>query len=68
MIDEAWASERNEDAISLTHIKTAETAEIYLRDINNITEEILQDLFNDTLSDKDVMLAFRILFGYIRIR
>lgn len=68
MIDEAWVSERNEDVISLTHIKTSETAEIHLRDINNITEEILQDLFNDTLSDKDVMLAFRILFGYIRNR
>jgi hypothetical protein len=68
MINDAWTSERVEDSVSLTHNKTSETVMINMKDINNITEDILQNLFNDTLSDKDIMLVFRLLFSYVRNR
>ena len=68
MINDAWDSEINQNYINLTYRKTSETCMIPIDNINKITEETLQGLHFNMLSDKDVMLAFKIFFSYLRNR
>ncbi len=62
----AWAGEVSQGWLSLTYLKTSETIMINLNDVNNMTEEKLQGLYWDMLSDRDIMLAFKILFECLR--
>lgn len=68
MINDAWDSEINQNFVNLTYRKTSETCMIPIANINNMTEETLQGLHWNMLSDKDVMLAFKILFNCVRNR
>lgn len=68
MINDAWTSEINQGWINLTYLKTNSSVMINLKDMLKITEDILQGLYEDVLTDKDVMLAFRIFRNYARNR
>jgi len=68
MLNDAWESYINQGWINLTYIRTNSSIMINLKDMVNITEETLQVLYEDMLSDKDVMLAFRIFHNYARNR
>ena len=41
---------------------------VHLNDVDKMTEELLQVNFEDMLSDRDIMLAFKILFECVRNR
>ena len=62
----AWSGEVSQGWLNLTYLKTSETIMINLNDVNNMTEEKLQGLYWDMLSDRDIMLAFKILFECMR--
>ena len=68
MINDAWDSEIDKIFINLTYKKTSETCMIPISNINNMTEETLQGFYGDMLTDKDVIIAFKILFNYMRNR
>lgn len=61
-----WSGEVSQGWFTLTHLKTSESMTISVGNINNLTEEILQSKFNDMLSDRDIMLAFKVLFDCVR--
>jgi len=68
MIDDAWVYEISQGWMSLTLVRTSETCMVNLNDVSNITEKQLLDLYEGKLSDKDIMLAFKIFNDYERNR
>ena len=62
----AWSGEVSQRWLSLTYLKTAESIMIHENNIGDMTEEILQANFEDMLSDRDIMLAFKIMFECVR--
>lgn len=61
MINDAWDWDVNQNYVNLTYRKTSETCLIPLANIKDITEETLQGLHWNMLTDKDVMLGLGIL-------
>jgi hypothetical protein len=68
MTNNSWSSEESEGWLTLKYLKlidgTNESMVIKTSDIKNVTEEFLQDSFYNMLSDRDIMLAFKILLKY----
>lgn len=64
----AWSGEVAQGWLTLTYLKTSETIMVHLNDVDKMTEELLQVNFEDMLSDRDIMLAFKILFECVRNR
>lgn len=64
----SWSGEISEGWLNLTYLKNSETIMINVKNIEDITEELLQSNFDDILSDRDIMLAFKILFECMRNR
>jgi len=62
----SWSGEISEGWLNLTYLKNSETIMINVKNIEDITEELLQSNFDDVLSDRDIMLAFKILFECMR--
>lgn len=62
----AWSGEVSQGWLTMTYLKNSESMMISVGNINNLTEEILQSKFNDMLSDRDIMLAFKVLFDCVR--
>ncbi len=62
----AWSGEVSQSWLTMTHLKTARSIMIHENNIGDMTEEILQSKFNDMLSDRDIMLAFKVLFECVR--
>jgi hypothetical protein len=66
MINLAWSGEVSQSWLTMTHLKTARSIMIHENNIGDMTEESLQASFDDNLSDKEVMLAFKVLFECVR--
>jgi hypothetical protein len=68
MINNSWSSEESQGWLTLNYLKlidgTKESMMIKIPDIKNVTEEFLQNSFYNMLSDRDIMLAFKILLKY----
>ena len=64
----AWSGEVSQGWLNLTYLKTSETIMVHLNDVDKMTEELLQVNFNDVLSDRDIMLAYKVLFECTRNR
>ena len=68
MINNSWSSEESQGWVTLNYLKlidgTKESMMIKIPDIKNVTEEFLQNSFYNMLSDRDIMLAFKILLKY----
>lgn len=68
MINNSWSSEESLGWLTLNYLKlidgTKESMMIKIPDIKNVTEEFLQNSFYNMLSDRDIMLAFKILLKY----
>ena len=64
MTNNSWSSKEYEGWLTLTHLKSLESIMFSLKDIKNITEEVLQSNYADMLSDREIMLAFKILLKY----
>ena len=62
----AWSGEVSQGWLTMTHLKTAQSIMIHENNIGDMTEESLQASFDDNLSDKEVMLAFKVLFECVR--
>lgn len=68
MINNSWSSEESQGWLTLNYLKLIDGAKesmmIKIPDIKNVTEEFLQNSFYNMLSDRDIMLAFKILLKY----
>ena len=68
MINNSWSSEESQGWLTLNYLKPIDGAKesmmINISDIKNVTEEFLQSSFYNMLSDRDIMLAFKILMKY----
>jgi hypothetical protein len=64
MINNAWSGEVSQHWLSLTHLKTARSIMIHENNIGDMTEEVLSSHYDNMLSDKDIMLAFKVLCKY----
>ena len=68
MTNNSWSSEESEGWLTLNYLKLIDGANesmvIKTSDIKNVTEEFLQNSFYNMLSDRDIMLAFKILLKY----
>jgi hypothetical protein len=68
MTNNSWSSEESEGWLILKYLKLIDGAKesmmIKTSDIKNVTEEFLQNSFYNMLSDRDIMLAFKILLKY----
>ena len=62
----AWSGEVSQRWLTLTYLKTAETMRVNVNNVGDMTEEILQANYENMLSDRDVMEAFKILFDCVR--
>ena len=62
----AWSGEVSQGWLTMTYLKTAQSIMIHENNIGDMTEESLQASFDDNLSDKEVMLAFKVLFECVR--
>lgn len=68
MMNNSWSSEESEGWLTLNYLKLIDGAKesmmIKTSDIKNVTEELIQGSFYNMLSDRDIMLAFKILLKY----
>lgn len=62
----AWSSEVSQGWLTMTYLKNSESMMVNVNNVGDMTEEILQNNYDGMLSDKDVMLAFKILFSCVR--
>lgn len=66
MINLAWSGEVSQSWLTMTYLKTAESIMVNVNNVGDMTEEILQSNFEDMLSDRDIMLAFKIMCECVR--
>lgn len=62
----AWSGEVSQGWLTLTYLKNSESMMINVNNVGDMTEEILQGNYDDMLSDRDIMLAFKVLFDCVR--
>ena len=62
----AWSGEVSQGWLTMTYLKNSESMMINVNNVGDMTEEILQGNYDDMLSDRDIMLAFKVLFGCMR--
>ena len=62
----AWSGEVSQGWLTMTYLKNSESIMINVKNVGDMTEESLQASFDDNLSDKEVMLAFKVLFECVR--
>jgi len=62
----AWSGEVSQGWLTMTYLKNSEPIMINVKNVGDMTEEILQGNYENLLSDRDIMLAFKILFECVR--
>ena len=62
----AWSGEVSQGWLTMTYLKNSESMMINVNNVGDMTEEILQGNYDDMLSDRDIMLAFKVLFECAR--
>lgn len=62
----AWSGEVSQGWLTMTYLKNSESMMINVNNVGDMTEEILQNNYADMLSDRDIMLAFKVLFDCVR--
>ena len=62
----AWSGEVSQGWLTLTYLKNSESMMIHVNKVGGMTEEILQANYENMLSDRDIMLAFKVLFNCVR--
>ena len=62
----AWSGEVSQGWLTMTYLKNSESMMINVNNVGDMTEEILQGNYEDMLSDRDIMLAFKVLFDCVR--
>ena len=64
----AWSGEVSQGWLTMTYLKNSESMMVNVKNVGDMTEEILQNNYDGMLSDRDVMEAFKILFSCVRNR
>jgi hypothetical protein len=62
----AWSGEVSQGWLTMTYLKNSESMMINVKNVGDMTEEILQSNYDDMLSDRDVMLGLSMLIQFGR--
>ena len=60
----AWSGEVSQGWLTMTYLKNSEPIMINVKNVGDMTEEILQGNYENLLSDRDIMLGLSMLIQF----